>query len=301
MITVNAIFSDPHVGSRVALAAKEGFPLSDGGTYYPTKLQKWINAHWEKYWLEVKKLKEKYNAELYAISNGDFFDNDHHGTYQIHSCDPSDMIKGGLSVAQHILNCEPDYMVFIKGTEVHAGKSGWMEEELASRFHDRLITRLEKKYGQEKVRELELGVIGNKETNEFSHWCWKGEIDYLKYLVFHHGRIGTMPHTYANSFLSSSTFVAQDNPDVDIILTAHRHFPVDSHELIKVNYQGETKVIRAFMTAGWQGKTGFVERAAGGRKAFPIGGMIIISDGKKYKVLKRYVYPKPNPTWKKPK
>ena len=70
---VIAVVSDIHAGSAVALAPPT-VPLDDGGIYRASKAQCWLWDNWQDYWRQVDAARQREDAELYCVFNGDLVD-----------------------------------------------------------------------------------------------------------------------------------------------------------------------------------------------------------------------------------
>lgn len=130
MKTALVVFSDLHVGSTVGLCPAN-VTLDDGGRYAATKAQLWLLDCWRRAWADVARLAAGY--ELWAVSNGDLCDGDHHGTYQLWSRNPEDQIRTACDMLSPVQQLAHRLFV-VRGTEAHVGGSSWFEEAIAHRI-----------------------------------------------------------------------------------------------------------------------------------------------------------------------
>lgn len=254
--TINnlVVISDTHSGCRLALCPPDGAPLDDGGRYLPSKLQLTLWAWWEEFWGEF--VPRVTHGEPFAIlHNGDAIDGKHHESCTQISQNIEDQVELAYRILRPVVDaCEGRYY-HVRGTEAHVGKSGQAEESLAKR----------------------LGAIPNDE-GQYARWeLWKMVGDGLVHASHHIGTTGSNHYesTAVHKELVESFTEAgrwEQRPP-DIILRSHRHRDIKT--------EVPTKRGRAIaqVTPGWQGKTPFAYRIAGGRQALPQFGGVIVRMG----------------------
>ena len=171
-----AIISDLHCGSTVGLCHPNEVTLDDGGTYTPSKVQRWLWDNWLAFWSRAKEVKG--SGSLGVLCNGDLIDGDHHGTPQIITRDPNVQLYVLKECFAPVLALKPEMAIVVRGTEAHVGKGASMEESFA---------RWLNKEG--------VAVPKDGDTSMYSHWHFRGAI--LGHLVdcAHHGRVGQRPWT----------------------------------------------------------------------------------------------------------
>ena len=261
-----AVVGDTHTNSTLGLCPPNGIELDDGGTYKPSKLQRELWRAWKDYADTVAALKSEHGANVCTIFNGDISDGDHHNTSQIISRSENTMHK----IAHRTLGLlyeQSDRVYVVRGTRVHRGATGSIEETFAE----------------------DIGAVQNKETGAYS---W-GHV-YLKHAgivveAAHHGSMGRLPWTYPNAAnkLASITMVNAANARraiPDLAFRSHNHRYADSFDIYRT---------RAICLPGFQGKTEYVERID--PTAIPdIGGLIVLIDRKFEKgfevIVKRYPF-----------
>src|SRR5690554_3562020 len=79
--------SDLHCGSTVAVCPPT-LHLDDGGEYHASDAQRWLWQLWREFWERVERERDRDDADLYVVYNGDLVDGDHHNTPQIMSRNP---------------------------------------------------------------------------------------------------------------------------------------------------------------------------------------------------------------------
>lgn len=274
---VLAVVSDIHAGSTVALCPEE-IPLDDGGAYKGSKAQRWLFGRWEEYWLaKVAAVRRKYEAQLYALFNGDMVDGAHHKTTQIVSENPNPqaaIVNAAMEIPRSL---QPDRMFIVRGTEAHVGQSASAEERIA-----------------DGLRRNGDPIVGDPETGTASWWHLRMELQGVRVDVAHHGRTGQREHTRASAAVlhAHDIFLSHakaGDPHPHLALRGHYHRFNDSHDACPT---------RVITTGAWQLKTGFVHRVAADSLA-DIGGLIaVIKDGQLVEVEKVHFKPDRGPVWR---
>ena len=245
------VVSDLHCGCQTGLCPPEGMQLDDGGRYTPSDNQKIVWAMWEEFWDEWVPMVTR--GEPYAIDvNGDAINGNPHGSV----LNISNNMRDQGDLAYRVLKprvdaCAGGYY-HQRGTEAHVGKSGQEEERLAER----------------------LGAIPD-EANRFARWELWLRVGFARCHITHHiGTTGSMAYeTTAIHKELEQAFVeagrwGEEPPDV--ICRSHRHRNAETRIQTKRGFA------TSFTTAGWQLKTPFVFKIAGGRQTQPqIGGSLI--------------------------
>lgn len=244
------VVSDLHCGSRLGLCPRNGITLDEEGHYGPSKLQKIMHDYWDAFWEWA--LDDACRGEPFILAvNGDAVDgNPFNSTVQV-SNSPTDQLHIAEEMLQPIVNRAALYFQ-IKGTEVHVGKAGMVEELLAT-----TLKAEPNSIGQRARYELRLQVG-----------------DRILQLMHH---IGTTGSTHFEStavlkeFTSSLQHAARwDCQPPNIIGRSHRHIHCEVRIPTAQGYG------ISFVTPGWQLKTPFVWRIPGGRLSLPqFGGSVI--------------------------
>jgi hypothetical protein len=140
-----------------------------------------------------------------------------------------------------------DEVYIIRGTAIHTGSSGRIEEKIA----DDITTSVHDK-------------------NRSSWWHLPLRVNGTVFDIAHHGSLGRLPWTKANAVnrIAGQTIIhyaeTGDKPP-DIVIRSHLHQYADSG----TNFDS----IRVIATPGWQLITGYVHRLQPGALA-DIGGLI---------------------------
>ena len=245
------VISDPHGGCRLGLCPPEPIPLDDGGTYQASPLQCKVNAMWEEFWGEW--VPEACHHEPFAVLvNGDTIDGVHHdSTTQI-----SHNLADQAYIAELFLRpvfeaCEGRFYM-TRGTEAHVGKSGVEEERLARK----------------------LGAIPDEAGRHARHELWVHVGNGLVHAMHHIGTTGSSHFESSAIMKELSESYAEagrwNRRPPDVVVRSHRHRHLEVRVPTKLGYG------ISFVTAGWQLKTPFAYRIAGGRITTPqIGGSLI--------------------------
>jgi hypothetical protein len=251
------VVSDTHCGCKVGLCS--GVPkLDDGGQYIPSELQIDIMKRWAEFWDEW--VPQATKGEPFAVvMNGDAIDGIHHRAVTQISQNLTDQGRIAYECLSPVVKvCEGRYY-HIRGTEAHVGPSGQEEERLAK----------------------ELGAIPDKD-GRYARWeLWLelgGSDGGLVHLSHHIGTAGSLAYeTSAVHKELEQAFVEAarwGNRPPDCIVRSHRHRNVETR------IQTGRGFATACTTAGWQAKTPFVYKIAGGRQTLPqVGGTLVRWDG----------------------
>lgn len=248
--------SDIHAGCRLGLCPPEGAKLDDGGLYLPSPLQaitwKWWIEFWDE-WVPLVTRGEPFDV----VFLGDATDGVHHdSTTQI-----SHNLEDQARIAEEILTpivARARKYYHVRGTEAHVGPSGVEEERLARA----------------------LGAVPNDEGQYARHELWKrvGNSDGPLVHAMHH--IGTTGSAAYESSAPQKALIeefveAGRNREIppDYVLRAHRH------RYIKVQNPTRRSEAASIVLPGWQLKTPFTFRIAGGQAAQPQFGGVLIRQG----------------------
>lgn len=261
MIIQLPITSDKHVGSSLGLSPL-AFQKQDGGTYMANPVQKWLHKKWIDYWDQVRKRKEWLQKtfpgeEILTIhaNVGDDPDKDKRGIERT-SNNPSEILTL-LSSLLDETNDVVDYEVFIRGTSVHNGVEGWMSEET----------------GKDRDR-----TIKNPETNTFSWWYYKLELEGVKVDFYHKPETtGTRPWTEDLAPVRQSEIirsrcgrVGEEIPDYSFY--GHHHLYTRSAPHIKP--------VVVYLPS-WQAPYEWIHNIGRGQYKRPIGGVMLeVREGK---------------------
>lgn len=252
-MVILAVVSDLHVNSTVALSPAK-LELDDGGTYSPSKLQRWINGLWADYWQRVDELKAQHSADVVTILNGELADNNRHATTQLISRNPADQVNAALMVLEPV-KAVSDEIIVTRGTAAHVGPSSSMDEDLAK----------------------SIATVRNAENGTASWWTWHGTIEGVRVDAAHHPGTGSArPWTAGGAAIRLAHMVAEryirrGMLPPHLVLRGHNHRPEDSGRNVRHT--------RAIINPAWQGPTDFGSRLGG--ELLPVGGHIFgLHDGR---------------------
>ena len=250
-ITAAVIISDIHAGCQLGLCPPK-VRLDEGGEYRPNKIQKILWSYWREFWESA--VPEFTNGLPYSIIiNGDAIDGMHHGsTHQItHNLTDQGKIAFEL-LSPLIEKCEGRFYM-VRGTEAHVGKSGQEEERLAK----------------------ELGAIPNSYGQYARNELWKEIGGSLVHILHHIGSTSSASYesTAVHAELIASYVEASrwNERPPDAIIRSHRH------RYFETRFATDKGTGRGVVTPGWQAKTPFAYKIAGGRQSRPqFGGVVLI-------------------------
>lgn len=244
------VISDLHCGCKLGLCPGK-VKLDDGGCYVPSSLQIEITDMWFKFWNEW--VPQVTKGEPFAVvCNGDSTDGVHHKSVTQISQNLTDQGRIAYEMLKPVIDlCEGRYY-HIRGTEAHVGASGQEEERLAQ----------------------ELGAVPDEDGRRARWELWIAVGDGLVHLSHHIGTAGSLAYetSAVHKELEQAYVEAArwQNRPPDVIIRSHRHRNVETRIQ---TYHG---FATACTTAGWQAKTPFVYKVAGGRQTLPqIGGTLI--------------------------
>jgi len=260
------VISDLHCGCWMGLLPKNGIKLDRGPRIKPSAMQRKVIRWWEEFWLHW--VPEVTHGEPYGICvNGDLMDGRKHGVTQI-----SRNLADQLRIAYEVLapmrdhpNCVAFFIV--RGTEAHSGESSEAEEMLAERL------------------DAMPDEVGNR--SRYVLWIRIGEG--LVNAMHHIGTTSSAAYeTSAINAELASTYTDAGrwkNEPPDIVIRSHRHRSAG------IWLPSEKGMAQSMVTAGWQLKTPFAYRIAGGRVVTPQIGGHIVRHGDEELHLRHKVWP----------
>lgn len=251
MIRNVVVVSDLHCGCRLGLCPEEGIDLDDGGIYMPSKLQRIVWGYWREFW--DRWVPEVTHGEPFSIvANGDILDGVHHNSTTQVSHNLGDQRRLALRVMRNLHTLCNGNLFMVRGTESHVGQSAVDEETLAR----------------------EVGAIPNH-AGQYARWdLWIEMSGRLVHFLHHISTSGS--NAYEGTALSKelteewNEAARWGRPAPDVIVRSHRH------RNYKLEVPTRNGMGYAVVTPGWQLKTPFTWRIAGGRLAEPqFGGVLI--------------------------
>src|SRR5690606_2924998 len=121
---------DLHVNGTVSLGPPGRFQLDDGGTYYPSKVQRWINAKWADFWTHAAQVKSAEGVEVVTILTGELADINKHASSQYVSINSADVVGMALEVLQPV-RAVSDRIYVGRRSEAYGGLYSRLEEGVA--------------------------------------------------------------------------------------------------------------------------------------------------------------------------
>jgi hypothetical protein len=224
--------------------------LDGGGEYRPSQFQRRVHRWWIEFWNDF--VPEATKGEPYSVVlNGDALDGVHHNATTQFSHNLTDQARAAHAIlAPIVARCEGRFY-FIRGTEVHAGRSQQDEERLAA----------------------ELNALPDRIGLHARFDLWKMVGPALVHCTHHVASTGSMQF--------ESTAVHRELVDTfteagrwglrppDVVVRSHRHRHIET--VIP------TTAGRAFSvtTPGWQGKTPHVWHGSGRLTEPQFGGIVV--------------------------
>jgi hypothetical protein len=255
MGAIVAIVSDTHIGGITALSLHEwqcdtgevhedGTPITQ--LYTATLAQDWIYQSWVDYWEHVRQLAGR-KHRIIAFHLGDVIEGNHHHTVQAMP-NVGDQVAMAIEIMKPVVNlCEKTKgrLVFIRGTEAHAGEAAQSEQGVAA-------------------------ALGCQ-----SQWEGIFDIDGVVIDCAHQGRAGRRDWTSAAAGMAVEAIqdAVTDRParvPPRYVFRGHNHLVDDSGAKVPGT--------RAIAMPAWTLRAAFGYKVAAGHRS-DIGGAIILPDG----------------------
>lgn len=252
--------SDTHVGCMLGLMGPTGAVTDEGNRVMPSRLQQKVWEWWTEFW-DVA-VPEMTTGEPYMVCHlGDAIDGSHHGSVHqwTHNLGTQSRYAEEL-LAPIVKRCGGRYY-HLRGTEAHVSASSAEDERLAKN----------------------LGAIPNAEGQHARYELWKKVGPAVVHLAHHIGTAGSQAYEssavmreLAESYIEASKW-GQQPPDC--IVRGHRH------RYIKISIPTSRVEGQAVVTPGWQLRTPFAYRVAGGRMSAPQFGGVVLHWSERHREL----------------
>lgn len=247
----------------MGLHPREPVQLDSEMESHPSTFQLALHDWWDEFWEWVPVVTK---GEPYAIAlNGDTLDGRHHGSVHQVSQNLADQQKIALPLLKPLVEACEGRLYMVAGTEAHVGQSNENEEMLAM-----ALEAIPDGSGAHCRKELWIRVGGA-----------------LCHLLHHIGTTSSSAHeaSAVNAELTAEYVEAarwgQEPPDYTI--RSHRH------RCIIVDIDSAKGYAAGIVTPGWQGKTPFAYKVAGGRISQPQFGGVVIRQGDEEHFYRRWV------------
>jgi len=238
-----------------------GATLDNGATVTPSKSQAWLWDKWLAFWQDVKQIAQVLKAETTVVINGDWGDLNKHSAVQLLTINPATVVRLMCKTLQSLEGFAHKLYV-VRGTEAHVGGAGWLENQAAG----------------------DAGAVIDPDTGLPSFWALRLHIEGVRVLLAHHpGTNSRVPWTVgaaANRAAVKTQLAFYNEAErPQLALFAHVHHGEDS---------GDNHAVRAIFTPPWCLADAYSYRLGFGWAAQEVGGVIIIVDDNKFRVIKRY-------------
>ena len=251
MSVLLAAVGDLHIGSTVGLCPRR-VELDDGGTYEPSKSQRWLLECWQDYWQQVAARKRK-KTRVVVLLNGDLADRNRHSKYQLVTINRAVIQRMMLDILEPVLEIA-DAIIVVRGTEAHVGGSSEMEEWLAA----------------------DIDAIRDEHYGTASWWCWEAALEGVNVVAAHHpGTNSGRPWTRGGG-ANRAAAIVMDNYygetwQPDLAIFNHVHHNEDSYD---------NHPVRAIFNRSFSLRTAYDHRSGRSLQASVIGGLIAeLKDG----------------------
>jgi hypothetical protein len=257
MTTILVTVGDLHINSTVGLL-KPTVTLDDGGKYTVSKEQRTVWNNWLAFWMEVEAVAKRHKAKVWTVFNGDMVDvYVKHESAQLITRNEADVMDMAFDTVTPALDVS-DKVFVMRGTAAHVKHGAPMEEKIAE------------------------DIMAEKDGDNYSWWELNLECERVLFDIAHHGRLGGIAWTKANSLnkLVGQLIIYYRNRKIpDIAIRSHMH---------QYGRSDDSLDMEAFAIPAWQLKTEHTHRLAPVGDA-DIGGMYFICDKGNYTpVVKRY-------------
>ncbi len=239
------VISDLHINSTVALCPPR-VNLDDGGTYHPSRGQRFLIDAFNDFVLKVQNLEGKKTL----IINGDVGELDtKRRSNQLITMNKSTILDMVIDTLAPLVD-KVDHVIIIRGTVAHTGKSQWLEEALAGQYDH---------------------VVVDKTSKAKSWYHFRGVIGDVRVDAAHHATMGYLPWTAPNSanrVAAMATWlymVEYKQPPPHLLFRSHNHRCAESNG----NYP-----VRVFFTPAWTLITEYGYRLGRELTIADIGGVI---------------------------
>lgn len=259
MRDVAAIVSDLHSNHPSGLFPADGITQENGNVILPNLVQRWTWDRWVEFWRLVSETRSREGGRLFVFVLGEHVDGFHHGSTEFLSANRETMRRIGLAVMRPALALNPNGLFCLKGTEVHSGKQGEDDEQIAR----------------------ELGAVQDPKTGQHAFYHLRVEINGTRFDMKHHTRSASLPHTAggnANRLAAKLVYEHYNDPETQrphLAFRGHVHKYADSYNL---------HPIRVIVNDPFQMDTVFGHKIDDGAALRPIGGHIVVCDGDNYRV-----------------
>lgn len=268
-----AVVGDLHVNSTVGLCPPY-VDLDDGGTYRPSKAQRWLWRCWLDFWNKIGALKREHGAQCYAVLNGDLADDNRHSKHQLITPNNTTVIRMTAGVLEPALDVA-DRAFVVRGTEAHAGPSAQLDEKVAE----------------------DIDAERNEEAKTWSWWWLPLEAAGVRFDIAHHPQtFGSRPWTLdpaaaRHAVIIRDQYWERGERPPDVAVRSHVHTYSLSAKRLKPQF---------FYTPPWELTTAHGHRRGGGGGVEPVGGLPFVCQNGEYTFDKPISYrARRQPPWKK--
>ena len=248
------VVSDPHFGCQLGLCPPDIAWMDEGGMYQPSEEQCKVWGYWQEFWGDWVPM--ACHHEPFAVCvNGDSIDGRHHGSVSQFTHNLAAQGKLAERVLRPVVDqCEGRFYM-TRGTEAHVGPSAEEEEALAT----------------------SLGAIPDAAGRHARYELWVRVGKGLCHIMHHIGTTGSAQYESSGPMSELAAEYAEagrwNNEAPNVVVRSHRHRHIEVRVPTALGYG------IVFVTAGWQLKTPFVYRTAGGRVQTPQFGGSLIRQG----------------------
>ncbi|MGC9423766.1 hypothetical protein [Vibrio sp.] len=264
------LIADTHINSKTGLCGPNVID-DDGDIHRQNLIQEWLWYTWNKCLNDIKRLTKKYYRTV--IFNGDIVDLDaKKRSNQMISRNPATILRMADQVVSPLIEFA-DRSFFVRGTEAHVGRSGWIEEMMAERY----------------------SAEPNKDFGQFSWWHLRAVFSGVKFDVAHHNSLGGLPYTYPNNMnrlvqMTRLAYLDWEEPVPDVVVRGHMHRFVDT---------GYTFSTRGVSLPCWQFHNAYLYRIRKENDMPHIGAVVVICDDGEKELIPLLYKPKRSPAWKR--
>lgn len=247
------VVSDLHIGCKLGLCHPDGAEMDEGGQYAPSQVQRIVYTYWDEFW--GKWVPDQVQGQDFdVLVNGDAINGTPHQAVSNWTNNREFQRRHAEKILGPVAERARRFFM-VRGTEAHVGKSAQEEETLATN-----LKAVANDVGQRARYEAWIRVGGSRGG--------------LVHAMHHIGTTGSSHYesTAVMKELNEAYVEAGRWGDEAprVVVRSHRH------RNLQVRIPSKDGAAISCVTAGWQLKTPFTYRVAGGRQAQPqIGGVLV--------------------------
>jgi len=241
-----------------------GATLSNGQAVTPSASQTWLWQEWEKYAADIAATAQHFKADkITVVINGDWGDINRHPGAPLIEYENRDTVLDWMGKMLNPLQHFAHKLYVARGTEAHVGGNGWLENRAAK----------------------EAQAEADTQTGLHSFWELTLRVEDVRFYIAHHpGANSRVPWTNGAAAIRVAAkfkqfyFDRRERPDVCVF--SHVHHSEDSYD--------NQAPVRALFLPPWCLADPHAMSSGVIKASQQIGGIIVVVDGRRYQIFKRF-------------